>query len=482
MQVLSSWQGWLVLVLFALGSYGLTVFAQRNRSQTKESFLVANRGIGWKPAAFSIAATWIWAPALFVAAQQGYTNGWVGVFWFTVPNVVCLIVFAFFAARMRKLHPEGFTLSGYVRDRLSPRAHRMYLFTLVGLAVLSFAVQLLAGGLVFSVLTGIPYWLVTLALTVTAVSYSLRSGIGASVVTDYAQMVIIAVVGLVLAPWVVFKALPSTVIAGLDGIGDNMTSLLTGPGAGVFWSFGLATSIGLMSGPFGDQSFWQRAWAVREKDVKKAFIGGALVFSVVPLTMSLLGFAAAGAGLTVADKQLTNLAAIQHWLPEWVVFPFILFVLSGLVSTLDSHLCSMSSMAAHDLTRSTDARHVLRIAQASMVILCVVAFAIANIPGLTIVAMFIFYGTFRASTLLPTVIMLTWRHPVHERGVFYGVLSALVVGLPMSAYGNLTSSPPWIVAGSLTVLVLSGGITVAASLLHSDEARALDKKQLAEVA
>lgn len=473
MTLFSTAEGLVLLGLFAATMFGVTEWRRRSRI-TKTSYLVADRQVGWRPAAFSIAATWIWAPALFVAAQQGYTNGWVGVFWFTVPNVACLVVFAFFAARIRRKYPEGFTLSGYVRDRLSSRAHKAYLVAFGLLAVCSFAVQLLAGGLIVATLTGLPFLLVTLILTGTVVAYSLRSGLGASIRTDYAQMVIIAVVGLVLAPWVVLEAGLGTVAAGLTGVEGNMTSLITGPGAGVFWSFGLATSIGLLSGPFGDQSFWQRAWAVKERDVKKAFVAGAAIFAVVPLTMSLLGFAAAGSGVLVDNPQLTNLQAILQWLPAWTVIPFLWFILSGLTSTLDSNLCSVASLAGHDLTRAD--HNVVRNARWAMVLLAVVATALANAPGLLIVQLFVFYGTLRASTLLPTVLMLSWRKAIHEAGVFWGVVAALAVGVPLAAYGNiLGGGPAFIVGGALATLALSGGVTVAVSLIKQPEAEYLDR-------
>lgn len=469
MTLFSPAEGALMLAAFGVLAYGVTRAAYRRRSPltAKQSFLVADRAVGWRPASFSIAAAWIWAPALFVAAQQGYQHGWVGVFWFTVPNVACLLVFAQFAARMRERHPYGWTLSDYMR-RLSPRVQRIYLVALGGLAVCSFAVQLLAGGMIVSTLTGIPYVLVTVALAAIALSYTLRSGVKASILTDWTQMAVIVAVVLTLVPWAVHRAGLQTVLDGLGGASGDFTSLTSGPGAGVFWSFGLSTTIGLLSGPFGDQSFWQRTWSIRHGEVRRAFTVGALLFAVVPLTMSLLGFAAAGAQLDVANPQLTNLSAVLHWLPEWTAVPFLVFILCGLVSTLDSNLASAASLAGHDATRwQLDA---VRNGRLGMIGLAVAATALANVPGLTVVGLFIVYGTLRASTLAPTVLVLT-RRTVAEAGVFWGVTSALAVGVPLSAYGNLTGQPPWIVAGSLTVLALSAGITLAAS--WRDRARGL---------
>src|SRR5690606_15017658 len=229
-------QGWLLLAGFGAFFLAVTWLASRRRDVgSKVGFLLAGRRLSRTQAGFSIAATWIWAPALFVAAQQGYQHGWVGVFWFTVPNVACLVIFAFFAARARRLFPEGFTISAAAGARYSTRVQRLYLVALIGLAVASFAVQLLAGAVVVTALTGIPFGAVTLALSIVALSYTAYAGLRGSVVTDWLQMLVIGLVGLGLAAAVAVVAGPGTIGAGLAGADGMYTSLTSGTGAAVFW-------------------------------------------------------------------------------------------------------------------------------------------------------------------------------------------------------------------------------------------------------
>lgn len=470
MDVLSPTSGWILMAAFGLFFFGATWLSVRRSGpgerESKVGFLMAGRSLGWVKAAFSIAATWIWAPALFVAAQQGYQHGWVGVFWFTVPNVACLVIFAHFAKKARVMFPEGFTLSSAASARYSSRVQVLYLVALIGLSVASFAVQLLAGAVVVTALTGIPFGLVTLALSVVALSYTAYAGLRGSVITDWLQMLIIAVVGFGLALAVAIVAGPSTLAAGVHGADGLYTSLTSGPGAAVFWSFGLSTTIGLLSGPFGDQSFWQRAWAVDQKDVGRSFVLGAAIFAVVPIVMASLGFAAAGGGLSVEDPQLTNLAAIVAWLPEWTVVLFLLYVFAGLVSTMSSQLSALSTFAGHDFSRlGDDELRVVRRARFAMVGLTFGAVLIASIPGIAVVQLFIFYGTLRACTLVPTVAMLSWRRELSERGAFWGIIGSLVVALPLSAYGNLAGVTWAIVAGSLAAIGISGLGVVLGTLL-----------------
>ncbi len=452
-----------------LAAYGATTLAltwalSRRMRATKTEFLVAGRALRVWEAACSIAATWIWAPALFLASQKAYTQGIPGVFWFTVPNVLCLILFAHFADRIRALVPEGFTLSHYMRTRYSRRVQALYLLQMAGLAACSFAVQLLAGGKVIASLTGLPFVWVTVALAGIALSYSVLSGLRASVITDHAQMVIILGVLFVVVPWAVVRAGGLAVVGdGLGGQSGAFRSLFSASGGSVAWSFGISVTIGLLAGPFGDQSFWQRAFAIERDKVKRAFVWGALLFALVPLLLCVLGFLAAGQGWQARDPALVNLEAIERLLPAWVLFPMFVVLLSGLVSTLDSNLCAVASLCGHDgFARASaapaeepESGRVVAVSRWSMLGLALAGLVIANLPGMEILYLFLFYGTLRASTFLPTVLSLVWERTC-ERGVFWGILAAIAVGLPVFAYGNFWQQVDWAVAGSLLTVLLSG--------------------------
>lgn len=97
-----------------------------------------------------------------------------------------------------------------------------------------------------------------------------------------------------------------------------------------------------------------------------------------------------------------------------------------------------------------------------MLALLLVSILIANIPGLTVTHLFLFYGTLRASTLLPTVMTLLGKK-LSAGGVFAGVLTALCVGLPIFAYGNIAGIPALKTAGSLTTVLSSGVVAVIVS-------------------
>jgi urea-proton symporter len=436
------------IFMFMLATYYL------DPSKTKENYLVADRKIGWLKSGFSVAATWIWAPALFVATLKAYTQGIAGLFWFTVPNIACLLIFTYFAIKVREMCPKGFTLSSFMRDKYSDRVQNLYLIELIGLAVCQFAVQLLAGGAVIAYLTGLDFFIITLILSATALSYSFISGVRASILTDYWQMWFILVVVVVVVPWIVIESGGwSVVMAGIGGKSGEYSNPFN---AEVAYSFGIVVTIGLLAGPFGDQSFWQRTFATKKKEIKKAFICSALIFGIVPIFTGLIGFVAAGLGIE-GKPQLINIITAQMLLPTWVLVPFAIMLISGLVSTLDSALCSVSSLCGHDISnkKTTITYSDMDWAKIGMVLLAIGGLLIANIPDMKILYLFLFYGTLRASTLIPTVLTII-KGKLSEQGMFYGICLALFVGAPLMAYGNFGGGLHYKVAGAVFTVLSSG--------------------------
>jgi len=303
-----------------------------------ESFCVGNRDTGWIMSALSIAATWIWAPAMFTSAENAYARGFAGLFWFLVPNVLCLILFIPYARRIREEMPGGITLSGYMYGKYHSKTVRnVYLFQLGVLSALSTGVQLLAGGRILSMLTGIPFAAVTVIMAAIAFSYSQFSGIRASILTDAVQMVFMlaASIGFVMSG-IKNGGGMETLAAGLGGTAGDGGALFSERGMEIFLGFGLPTTIGLISGPFGDQCFWQRAFCVRKDRIGRAFLAGALLFGIVPLSMGVLGLIGAGMGYAAEDPGVINFELISTLFPGWAVIPFLYMLISGLLSTVDN--------------------------------------------------------------------------------------------------------------------------------------------------
>ena len=452
--------GIVVLIVYALLMIGATLLFTKKSKGT--SFHVADRNIGGLISSFSIASTWIWAPSLFTSAEKAYINGIPGLFWFLVPNVLCLIFYIPFAKKMRKVMPEGVTLSGYMGEKYDNKVKHIYQFQLGSLSILSTAVQLLAGSKILNAITGIPFWMLTIILAVIAFSYSQFSGIKASVITDVVQMIIILLGCALIVPWLLCKCNGvTTLLNGLNGLTGDFESLFDNNGLNVFLAFGLPTTIGLISGPFGDQSFWQRTFSIKEKSIGKSYFFGALLFGIVPLSLGCVGYIAAGSGFVATDASMINFEFISKMLPSWIIIPFLFMILSGLLSTVDSNLCSAASLTT-DAEKKQTGEENAKTSKIVMLALLTIAILVANIPGLTVTHLFMFYGTLRASTLFITILSLKDKK-LTSKGVFIGVLCSMVIGLPIFAYGSLTNNAIYKTIGSLLSVLLSGTIALILS-------------------
>ena len=196
----------------------------------------------------------------------------------------------------------------------------------------------------------------------------------------------------------------------------------------------------------------------------------AALFIVVPLSLSLLGFVAANndvsAGWMVTNSQLIGPIAVSQLLPPFMTVVFSLMLLSGLCSTLDSVLCAMSSLSsvawAGSATEDQINEHGMgkvSIARVSMLVTAVIGLGIASIPNLQIVHLFLFYGTWRASTMIPTVLSLYWDR-LNSKAVFTAILASLTFGAPIYAAGALLKNPHLSVLGSILVLLIGLGTCV----------------------
>lgn len=467
MELFGQMTGYLLLATYTIGMVLVAYMFCRKGGKNKDEFLVASRSIGGWKLATTIAATWIWAPALFISAEQAFRHGLAGVFWFTVPNVLTLIIFGYIAIRLKRVYKEGYTISGFMMEKYSKRVNSVYLFQVVGLTVCSFAVQLLAGAYVISFITGIPFMTVTIILTAIALMYSFTYGLRASIVTDHIQMLLIAFGCLFIVPYLIYSTGGiSTVVAGLGGTTGEYGNVFSTEGLHVFWVFGLMTTIGLLAGPYGDQTFWQRVFSTSEREIKRGFTRGALIFAIVPVMMSMIGFVAAGTNLNVVNTGYVNIETVVAFLPDWIIIIFVFMVLSGLMSTMDSKLCAISAIAGHDLvqrfSKGKSEASVLSYARYAMVLLAIGGILIANIPGMQILYLFLFYGTLRASTMIPTVLTIL-QYKLHEAGVFYGVIGAYCIGLPIFVYGQMNGLVMYSVTGSVLTIVLSGTIALIIS-------------------
>lgn len=450
----------------------LVIVLERGKGeQTRERFLAADRNLHWFNAAMSTAVTWVWAPAVFIASLQAYTKGLAGAFWFIAPNILCFFLFAPLAVRLRRLMPEGFTLPEFIMRRFMGHrgAHLTFLCVFFGYQLGALIINALAGGILLSLLTGLPFSIAVLAMAGAALAYSLISGLEASVYTDVLQMLMVLLIAFFLVPLVVLKAGGiSSITGGIGGVTGEFSNLLH---PGIAFAFGIPMTIGLLSGPFGDQMFFQRAFAVKRHEIVRTFAIAGLLFGLVPILLSVFGFIAANPafGIAVSDPQMVAPLVIAHFLPHWALLLFTLMAFAALASTIDSAYCALSSLGAVDVYEryvhpNPTHRDIVRISRITMLVTAAIGTGIALLQP-QLLWVFLIYGALASAAFFPTILSLCWGR-VTARGAAWGVGLSLLIGVPLSVYANVMEDETLIVAAAIISVCIGGVITLLSGILN----------------
>ena len=343
----------------------------------------------------------------------------------------------------------------------------MFLIQSVVLQICSIAINLLAGGVVFSKICGLPFFATTCVMALIPLAYTFATGIRSSINTDFIKMGFIAITLIAGLPIMFTNAGTDTFMNGLGGITGEFSGLFDKAGIAVMLGFGIPSTITLLSGTFGDQMFWQRSFCVPADKVRRTFLLAAAIFAIVPISLSMFGFFVAGSGIEVADKQLINVTAVLNFCPRWFLYFFFVVLLSGLISTVDSVMCAVSSISGHDIIQRLKEKpnkgiltkillnNEVGTARLAMVIITILGICIANIPGLTITYLWLLYGTMRSSILIPTIEAIRCKK-MSEKGLFYGLLFAWIIGMPIFGYGNFVGDVNLTLAGSVFTILCAG--------------------------
>ncbi|SVC07026.1 uncharacterized protein METZ01_LOCUS259880, partial [marine metagenome] len=236
---------------------------------------------------------------------------------------------------------------------------------------------------------------------------------------------------LVLVPWVISNAGGwDVVLKGMDGI-NNPTWM------SVFLGFGAAAFLGHMGGPWGDNSFYQRAFSIKKESIIPSFVVASFVFIVIPIMMGLLGFVAAGTAMQIDNVGVTNAMVIAKFLPVGASLFFMFMVFAGLVAILDSQFSSVANMTGHDIYNEFKKGNEVYWARCGMFALAVIGLVVSHIPGIQILHLFLFFAVLRASVWIPSMISFLKPDLITEKGMFWGILVGATVGEILFISGKL---------------------------------------------
>jgi Na+/proline symporter len=455
-------------VLLGLVLLGLVYYIKTRLVRSTRDFVIAGRKIGFGFGVAGMISIWTWAMAVMMSAAQTYSYGLSGLFWFTVPNGLAVIVVIPFARKIRTLMPEGYTIPEFVRERFGGARLAVAVVILGGLfgSLIEVIINLKGTALVTSNVFGVnPNAAALVGLSVVLV-YSTLGGLWASVSTSTLATLLHTVPPAVIVVAALYQAGGAhSIWRSVAAQGHGLLSVTRGDAAS---DFGITLALGLVTATVAGQEYWQLAWGLKKKDVSRTFLWAGAWFYPIPICIGLLGLV--GLGLHVKLETLGGDAAaigpylISHLgLPTWVVFAYVIVILSACYSVIDSAFTAITSVFVVDIIKPLaphiSARGLFLWTKVPMVLAAAVA-AVVVLTGADFVTIVLTSYAIRTAILVPLVLALFWER-MTGLGFVLGAVGGIAVGMPVRHLrGEL--------AGSITILAVSSAIPLALGLLGKE--------------
>ncbi|MFY8104464.1 MAG: sodium:solute symporter family protein [Ramlibacter sp.] len=423
------------IVMYLVASVAIGLYAARRVNNTAD-YAVAGRSL---PLAIVIAttfATWfgsetvLGVPARFVSGNLG------AVVEDPFGSAMCLILVGLFFAY--KLYKKNLlTLGDYYRQRFGRLIEVLCSIMIIASYLGWVGAQVTALGLVFHLLA--PATLsVTAGMvlgTLVVLVYTLFGGMWSVALTDFVQMIVIAV-GLALIAWFA---------ADLAGGASRVIEYAAAEGKFQFfpeggaheWLFFIGAAITLMFGSIPQQDVFQRVMSAKDARtaVRGPIIGGSLyfLFALVPMfivTAAVMILGEGGAALLKDDPQKVLPTLVMEKMPVALQVAFFGALLSAIMSTASATLLAPSTTFVENLLRNinpgmSDAA-TLRAMRLTVLVFSMIVLTYAiTMQGTSIYEMV--SGAYQVplvGAFIPLVAGLYWK-----RATTQGALASVVLGL-----------------------------------------------------
>jgi SSS family transporter len=322
------------------------VYASR-KTRSAAEFILAGRSLPLWLCTATIIATWFGGGMMIGGAGAAYDDGLLGVIADPFGATLCLVLSGVFFVRIfRRL--KLFTFVEFVEQRFGRTAS--LIASLAGLASSIFWVggMLVAFGIVFETLTGIPKLAGILGGSVVVVLYTAMGGMLAVALTDFVQLIII-VVGLTILFVVVLADAGgwATVAARLP---EGTFRMLPSANTGEQWLNYLRAWMIFGIADIASQSLLGRALAAKSENVaQQSFLLGAagyLGLAMIPVLLGIIG-SVTMPGLSDSEAVIPALA-FEHLHPVAVAV-FVGAILAAIMSSCDSALLASASIVSTNL-------------------------------------------------------------------------------------------------------------------------------------
>ncbi len=317
------------------------IYASRRAGNTAD-FIVAGRRLPIWIGSATIIATWFGGGTMMGGAGASYERGLLGVIADPFGGALCLFIVGFFFARLfRRL--RLLTFIDFFQNRYGKTAATIAAIGSISSNIGWTGALLVAFGYVFETLTGVPMELGILGGAIVVFIYTMAGGMWAVALTDFVQMVVIAI-GLVLLLVVVLID-----VRGWSNIAEQLPEdtfrMIPLDNTAEVWMnyirawliFGLADVTA--------QTLMQRAFSAKNEQVAQNSFYlagfGHLSLGLIPVTLGIIA-SVTMPGLVDPETVIPELA-LAHLHPVAIAI-FVGALLAAIMSSADSALLAAASV------------------------------------------------------------------------------------------------------------------------------------------
>ena len=418
-----------LLLLFYGGTFFMSTFVNQ-KNENVDGYMVSSGEVGFGISAASMTATWIWAASFYGAAISGYNYGLSGPMHYGFWGALMILFIYPYGLRFRKLAPHAHTLAEVMHARHGSGSQLILAVSNLLGSVISLMVNFTAAGALVAVLSPLSFQTGVLIAGVGVLSYTLWSGFRASILTDFAQVVAMMTVAVIIIPWVLFS------LGGTDVLREGLAQV-TAEQANFFSTKAILEQgapffVAVLAYAIGNQTIAQRLFAVRQDLIKPTFITATIGYGSIVIGLGMLGLMALLVGMQPHDGDPNNLIPqmASTYLPPVVIALFFILVIGSLSSTADSDLSALSAIMMTDIYGKNiargkpDIRKMLLLGRITMIVATAIGLVLASF-SLNILVMLVFVGALWGAIVFPVIASCYWSR-VTNAAFVWAVLGGLV--------------------------------------------------------
>ena len=419
----------LLLVAFYGGTYLLSLLIKKDK-ETTSGFMVAGHNVGFGMGAASMTATWIWAASFYAAATSGYKYGVSGPIHYGFWGALMILFIYPFGMRFRELAPNGHTLGELIHARHGSSSQLILAISNLMGSLISLMVNFTAAGALVSVLSPLSFQTGVIIAGVGVLSYTLTSGFRASVFTDFAQLVALMAIGVIIIPAVLFSmGGPAVMVSGLSNLTLEQQDFFSSE---AFFQQGAPYFVAVLAYAIGNQTITQRLFAIDKTKIKATFITATVGYAGIVIGLGMIGLMALTIGIEPLDGNMNNLIPqmVSTYLHPVFIALFFILVIGSLSSTADSDLSALSTIMMADVYGKNIAKkgqvkpkNMMLVGRGTMIVATAAGLIFASFK-LDILVMLVFVGALWGAIVFPVIASVFWNRVTNA-----AFTSAVIVGL-----------------------------------------------------